>query len=76
MRAPLSRAFARDDERRRHSSPRLRPEAGGVTATTFGMVAWLLYRCRQYMPRKVRAVNDFLSRKLGGGPAAGRHDRQ
>lgn len=36
-----------------------------VTATDFDTAAWLLYPSRAYVPRKVRAVIDFLKGHLG-----------
>ncbi|SDR39467.1 transcriptional regulator, LysR family [Rhizobiales bacterium GAS191] len=47
-----------------------------VTATTFDTAAWLLYPSRQYLPRKVRAVIDFLrshlARRVAAHPRHGR----
>ena len=40
-----------------------------VTATSFDTAAWLLYASRQYLPRKVRLMIDFLRERLTG-PAA------
>lgn len=36
-----------------------------VTATTFDTAVWLLYPSRSFLPRKVRAMIDFLREKLG-----------
>jgi DNA-binding transcriptional LysR family regulator len=36
-----------------------------VTATTFDTAAWLLYPSRQHLPRKVRAMIDFLRERMG-----------
>ncbi len=36
-----------------------------VTATAFETAAWLLYPSRRYLPLKVRAMVDFLRRRLG-----------
>lgn len=36
-----------------------------VTATSFDTAVWLLYPSRSFLPRKVRAMIDFLRRHLG-----------
>ena len=36
-----------------------------VTATTFDSAVWLLYASRAYVPRRVRAVVDFLKDRVG-----------
>ncbi|MFG1343413.1 LysR family transcriptional regulator [Xanthobacter autotrophicus DSM 431] len=40
-----------------------------VTATTFDTAAWLLYASRQYVPKKVRLMTQFLRERLTGAPA-------
>lgn len=36
-----------------------------VTASSFDSAAWLLYPSRAYLPRRVRAVADFLKSRIG-----------
>ena len=36
-----------------------------VTATSFDSVVWLLYASRAYVPRRVRAVVDFIKARVG-----------
>jgi DNA-binding transcriptional LysR family regulator len=38
-----------------------------VSATRFDTGIWLLYPSRQFLPRKVRVMIDFLKQQLGGG---------
>lgn len=42
-----------------------------VTATSFDTAAWLLYPSRRYLPRKTRAVADFLVDRLGRSNPSG-----
>lgn len=37
-----------------------------VTATDFDSAVWLLYASRTYLPRRVRAVTEFLKAEIGG----------
>jgi DNA-binding transcriptional LysR family regulator len=41
-----------------------------VSATRFDTGIWLLYPSRQFLPRKVRVMIDFLKQQLGGGAQA------
>ena len=36
-----------------------------VTATTFDTAAWIVYPSKNYMPKKTRAVIDFIKEKMG-----------
>ncbi|MFG1300873.1 LysR substrate-binding domain-containing protein [Xanthobacter sp. V3C-3] len=50
--------------------------AHDVTATSFDTAAWLLYASRQYVPKKVRLMTQFLRERLTGPASAVRPPRR